>query len=161
MRSSYLSMSNRLLALGFHLIFIRLVWLISSLPRPGCGNSITDAPRGAHVQTLPDPVTIQRSFECGLNLKLFTGFRWMSTLASSKVVMSQIHTVCGLSSHLVAMKCEVQLHSILEIPVGGPAEPTVSNFEFLNPSISFLAIVGILIVSCFLGFYYYPKSSMF
>jgi hypothetical protein len=29
-------------------------------------------------------------------LKLFTGFKWIRTLANSKVVMSQIQTVLGI-----------------------------------------------------------------
>ena len=102
MSSWFLSIRSRFLELGFHFTLFKMLWLMFSLPRPLEGSSITLAPEGYQVYTLPVPVTMKRSLLFGQNLKLFTGLEWMRTEASSRVVMSQTQTVPGIESHLVA-----------------------------------------------------------
>jgi hypothetical protein len=51
----------------------------------------------------------------------------MSTVESYNVVKSQIQTVFGMDSHLVARNAESKLQSIIWTPVGGPDRPTLSK----------------------------------
>ena len=84
-------------------------------------------PVGVQTKTLGIPVPMISYCECGANLKDLTGLRCMSTVCTSKVVMSQIQTTDGICSHLVARNNESNDQSISDMPVGGPCKPTFSN----------------------------------